>query len=290
MSAFDCGTPLAIARCKICAGRATLFDVVDFGKSCAAPNVYPRGLQGIPVYYHRCEECGFIFTEQFDRFGDEEWREKVYNLEYRDVDPEYEEIRPRRNAHFIELLLRGRRNTTIGFDFGGGNGRTSHLLQQHGWCFDCADPFGATTLRPDRLQKYNVATAFEVFEHLIDPVAALAAIVGKMSASAPLIVIGTGTSDGKLDDTSRLSWWYAAPRNGHVSLYSKRSLSVLAQRFEFGCHSLSGGFHFLTRGPMPRGLWTRFAIAALAIRTEEVALRTLHRNPARARDTPPARI
>lgn len=31
----------------------------------------------------------------------------------------------------------------------------------------------------------------------------------------------------------RINWWYAHPRNGHISLYSKQSLVILAQQYKF---------------------------------------------------------
>ena len=56
-----------LTQCKICQATATPFDVVDFGKTCGA-NVYPSGLAGVPIVYHRCAECTFIFTRFFDAF------------------------------------------------------------------------------------------------------------------------------------------------------------------------------------------------------------------------------
>jgi 2-polyprenyl-6-hydroxyphenyl methylase/3-demethylubiquinone-9 3-methyltransferase len=48
-------------------------------------------------------------------------------------------------------------------------------------------------------------------------------------------------------DRQGLSWWYAAPRNGHVSLYSATSLEKLAERFGFQIHSLDQSYHVLYR-------------------------------------------
>jgi hypothetical protein len=268
------GSPGTFTRgCKICDGAAERFDVVDFAKTCSIPDVYPRGLRGIPVYYNRCRACGFIFTDQFDGFGRKEWSEWVYNDEYGSVDPDYLENRPRANARLVERFLIGRKHTTVGLDFGGGSGLTAELLTRRGWCFDCYDPFGETRLVPSRLETYNVATAFEVFEHLPDPVAALESILEKMTRGALIILIGTGVSDGKVDPGARLSWWYAAPRNGHISLFSKKSLALLARRFALDHTSASNGLHLLTRGTALRPLVVRLLAAMCALRMEALVSR-----------------
>lgn len=252
--------------CKICRGAAERFDVVDLAKTCNSSSVYPRGLAGTPVYYLRCRTCGFIFTDHFDHFSHRDWSEQIYNEEYIEADPEYAEIRPQGNARYLQLFLQGRKHCTVGLDFGGGNGLTARLLTQRGWRFDAYDPFGYNTTTPERVRAYNVTSAFEVFEHLTDPVAAMEQIVSLMSPGNILIIIGTGTSDGQVDDMRRLSWWYAAPRNGHISLYSRKSLGILAAQFGLDFVSPSGGSHFFTRGMSRTTILARFAATASAMR------------------------
>lgn len=232
--------------CKICGGQTELFDVVDLNKTCDY-KLYPRGLAGIPVFYWSCTGCGFIFTNFFDRFRPDQWRKYIYNDEYICADPEYSDSRPRRNALEIDCLLAGKKDSIIAVDYGGGSGRTAVLLREMGWTCDTCDPFGHTEMQPERRNRYNFCSAFEVFEHSPDPVASLRTIVELCSPDQLLILVGTGVSDASITLRNRLTWWYAAPRNGHISLYSRKSLRHLGERLGLSYESVSPGTHLFFR-------------------------------------------
>jgi hypothetical protein len=86
--------------CKICRHPAAFFDVVDFNK-CAG--FYCFGPADVSVNYHRCSECGFLFTAFFDDWSPEDFRRFIYNGDYRLVDPEYEAVRPILSAEHLAL-------------------------------------------------------------------------------------------------------------------------------------------------------------------------------------------
>ena len=233
--------------CKICGSDTQLFDVVDF-KKCCSPALYPDGLAGVPVFYRSCRSCRFIFTTFFDGFTSEQWRAFVYNDGYAAVDPEYLEIRPRQNASEIELLLLGDRGSTIALDYGGGNGMTAMLLRKKGWTCDTYDPFGLSDVKPERLGKYNFCSAFQVFEHSPDPVSTLSDIIRMTSPDRLMLLAGTGVHDSEVRSDNRLAWSYAAPRNGHISLYSRSVLQFLGRRFGLSHVSVSSATHLFLRG------------------------------------------
>jgi 2-polyprenyl-6-hydroxyphenyl methylase/3-demethylubiquinone-9 3-methyltransferase len=236
-----------VVPCKICGAAAEMFDMVDFNKSCDA-SLYPRGLIGVPVVYHACPDCKFIFTTFFDAFPPAWWTRFVYNEQYAEVDPEYVDKRPRANAAEIGNMLRGRRDV-VGLEYGGGRGLTAALLREKGFAFDSFDPYGANHLDPDRRGRYDFCSAIEVFEHLPDPVRSLEDIVGMCTGGPLTIMIKTSTTDKAVSPSSRLGWWYAGPRNGHISLFSTAALQLLAERC--GLSYLAGfrnNAHFLGRG------------------------------------------
>jgi hypothetical protein len=235
--------------CKICGTVSAPFDVVDFQKSCDH-RLYPAGLSGIPVIYHRCPSCAFIFTRFFDGFTPSQWARHVYNADYVRVDPDYVAVRPRVNARELQSFL-PRKTGVIGLDFGGGNGLTAALMRDAGWAFESLDPFGHSNVSAQHAGHFNFCSAMEVLEHTPDPVAALESIVGMCTGQRLIVFIGTAVHDGLVSDATRLAWWYAAPRNGHISLFSRAALARLGAAFGLQYTSITRGTHLLTRGVSP---------------------------------------
>ena len=97
--------------------------------------------------------------------------------------------------------------------------------------------------RPDGL--FDCVICFEVLEHSTDPSKTLRDIAGMLTYSG-LILISTLLQPDDIDSQG-LAWWYAAPRNAHVSLYSSASLEKLARSTGFQVHSLDQSYHVLVR-------------------------------------------
>ena len=235
--------------CKICGADSVRFDTLDFNKVCGPTHAYFESQTGIQVPYMKCKKCGFIFTVFFDNFTAQDWTDYVYNSNYYEfVDPDYKIIRPQRNAQFLDYLLESSKIGWLGLDYGGGNGLTAQLLIQRGYNFDTYDPFGVNTVKQENIGFYNFCSCFQVAEHSIDPDAMISDILRLCNKDRVVILIGTQTHKKSLAKGSLASWWYAAPRNGHVSLFSNQSLAMLASRYSLSCFNLSHGIHFLYRG------------------------------------------
>jgi 2-polyprenyl-6-hydroxyphenyl methylase/3-demethylubiquinone-9 3-methyltransferase len=223
--------PSSTPPCKICGGDAPLFGVVDFAKQC---NSLRPALSGTPVYYRQCGQCRFVFTDAFDSWSLAEFRERIYNAEYDAVDPDYRDRRPRANANLIATRVKPGMTC---LDYGGGNGRLAQLLRQRGFDAHSYDPF---TPGEDDLPAgiFGLVSCFEVLEHVPDPRATIAALASKMSASGVVLF-----STLLMPDDQGVDWWYLAPRNGHISLFSRAALA-LAWRL-VGCRvgSLSDDLH-----------------------------------------------
>ena len=103
-------------------------------------------------------------------------------------------------------------------------------------------------------QKFDLITAFEVFEH-VPSVRRLMADLAGLAHSESVILFTTQVSDGRIRRGERLSWWYAAPRNGHISLFSRESLRLLGQQHGFGFGSFDDNWHLFCTPAVPE--WAR---------------------------------
>lgn len=233
-----------IHTCSVCGGLCQLHDVVDFNKSCEEVRGKFLGLSGIPVYYVLCSKCGFCFTPELVTWKLEEFEARIYNDEYIFVDPDYIEIRPRANAANLVSMFGDRAHSIKHLDYGGGSGLLANLLRESNWQSVSYDPFVDRNLKVAQLGKFDLLTAFEVFEHVPDVLELMSNLRSLLSPNG-LVLFTTLLSDGNIKPNQRINWWYASPRNGHISLYSKKSLGILARNNGFNVGSFSNGFHAL---------------------------------------------
>ena len=211
--------------CPVCAGSSRMLDVMDFNRSCLHPE---RPLSGIPIYYFQCDSCGFLYAPEFLSWPDERFRDEIYNEGYRTIDPDHEYTRPKSNADFLIRLFGTQPEKLTHLDFGGGNGRLTELLQKEGWASNSYDPYSGHGGSSPEPGFYNLITAFEVFEHVPHPRKLVEDLRALLKAPG-LIIFSTGLLDGIVKPGERLTWWYASPRNGHISLYSRESLIRLGK-------------------------------------------------------------
>ncbi len=217
---------IAEAACKICGGCSPLLDVLDFNRSCEEARGRALPLAGVPVWYRRCGDCGFIFTDFVDAWSPEDFAARIYNETYMTVDPDFAEVRPRFFADRLGSLFGDRLMALRILDYGAGSGALADRLRER--CAEVVgyDPFaGRTELRTRPSGRFDLLLAFEVFEHAAFP-RQLVEDLSTFLADPGLMLFSTSLSDGQ-PTSPRLTWPYAAPRNGHVSLYSARSLQTL---------------------------------------------------------------
>lgn len=229
--------------CPVCKAKADLFDVVDFNKSCMESAGQYLPLSGFPVYYVQCTDCGFMFAPELHQWANEQFAEHIYNADYIKVDPDYVQVRPVGNAEFIDKLFGQAKAQISHLDYGSGSGLMSQLLNQQGWRSLSYDPFNGDKIQPvSQLGAFNLITAFEVFEHVAD-IAELMRNLKALMANESVVIFSTLTSDGCILKGKRLDWWYASPRNGHISLYTVRSLRCLADAYGLNFGSFNSGSH-----------------------------------------------
>lgn len=232
--------------CKCCQGPAELFGVCDFNKNCEERRGLFLPLSGIPVYYYRCNNCGFIFTDLMDGADEEDFARLIYNKDYINVDPDYVEQRPQFLANIIVNTFNEFKNRISILDYGGGSGRLAQLLYEQGFksieVFDSYTPAFAS--KPDR--RFNLILCFEVFEHVCDPSWLVADIANFMDEQRGFAVFSTAIQPQEIEKI-RTSWWYISPRNGHISIHTAKSLGTIHQQNGLNLASMDTGFHFAYR-------------------------------------------
>lgn len=133
-------------------------------------------------------------------------------------------------------------------DFGGGLGILVRLMRDAGFDFRWSDRYATNELA--RGFEYSASdpacsavTAFEVFEHVEDPVALVTEALAAGRSRSRTLIFTTELHPGPAPSPD---WWYYARETGqHITFYSRRSLETLAARL--GLRLVSNGWmHMLT--------------------------------------------
>ena len=66
-----------------------------------------------------------------------------------------------------------------------------------------------------------------------------------------LILFSTLISDGQIAFGRKLTWWYASPRNGHISLFSTKSLNRWMSSKGLRVASMNANLHVACRTRPP---------------------------------------
>jgi len=166
-----------VVPCKICQQSSTLFGLVDFNRNCQIPGGVKLPLTGTPVYYRRCDACGFLFTDAFDDWSQEDFKTHIYNDDYHAVDPGYVLTRPRDNAAVVQQVFGVHKMILRVLDYGGGNDVLCSQLRAAGFPVATTyDPFVPEYANAPE-GKFNLVTCFETLEHMPDPLKGIGAIV-----------------------------------------------------------------------------------------------------------------
>jgi len=238
----------APSGCPVCGGECVIHDVVDFNKSCEESKGKFVELSGRPIYYHLCQQCHFCFAPEMHEWSLDKFTKEIYNDDYGRFDPDYEGLRPKGNAEGLMTLF-GRRAPDIRhLDYGGGNGLLSRILCDHGFKSQSYDPFVNRDVNIEALGEFDLITAYEVFEHVPDVQALMTSLTALRKANG-VVLFSTLVSDGEIVQNQRLTWWYASPRNGHISLFSRDSLVRLSSRFALKFGSFNSGLHAFWTAP-----------------------------------------
>ena len=247
MKPFTDRNPVA---CKVCGTPSELFGVVDFHKSCEEARGRRLALSGCPVYYRRCGQCGFAFTDAFDGWSQEDFQQQIYNADYVLVDPDFVDVRPTGNARLVADSFADARSTMRVLDYGGGAGLLAERLRAEAFDAETYDPFSQFNALPD--EQFDLITCFEVMEHLPWPRETVRTMDGLLKEEGAILFSTLVQPEEFMREG--LAWWYAAPRNGHISLYSTAALALLFKPLGMRVVSFNAALHMAYRRVPPFAL------------------------------------
>lgn len=198
-------------------------------------------LQKYEVKYFKCTNCQFIQTEE-PFWLQEAYESAITNLDIGLVG---------RNIHYsglIKQIVSKWFDSDAKFlDYGGGYGMFVRLMRDLGidfyrydiYCENLFSKYFDYSDLPEG-SKFEALTAFEVFEHLSNPMEE----VEKMFTLSDSIIFSTELQpNGKVTPEN---WWYFVPETGqHIALYSRESLQFIADNFGANLSS-KGNLHLLT--------------------------------------------
>lgn len=223
-----------------------------FCNICESPNeLFGTGqiLNKYDVRFFRCLRCGFVQTET------PYWLEEAYSTAIVTSDIGYVGRNVRMSRVTRALISLAFDPSKRFADYGGGYGMFVRLMRDAGfdfWRYDkhCENLFaqgfdldGTSAMKP---AEFELVTAFEVFEHLVDPRKELE----QMLRLSPAIFFSTVILPEPAPALG--SWWYYVLEHGqHIALYTIRSLEILGEKFNLRLYTNGESLHVLSRSKIP---------------------------------------
>lgn len=200
-------------------------------------------LDHVPVRYLRCDGCGSVVLPHPD------WLDEAYSHAISPLDVGLlERCVQMANITTALVFAQGLRRGKF-LDFAGGYGTLTRLMRDRGFDFRHHDPLCqnlfAQGFEAGVTERHDLVTAFEVLEHLTDPVATLAEVV----RSTDHLLVTTQVLPNPVPPPG--SWGYYAEEAGqHITFYSVSGLRALGGRLGMQLTTSGRSVHMFHRRPL----------------------------------------
>lgn len=192
------------------------------------------------IEYFYCSNCGFMQTEE--AFWLNEAYEESINVSDTGILA--------RNLYLSDIS-----SLIINFffdkdkkylDFAGGYGIYTRLMRDIGFDFYWHDKYSTNLLargfeKDDKLEVFELITVYEAFEHFQNPINEIESML-KISKN---ILLTTELLPVSVPFPNE--WWYYGLEHGqHISFYSLRTLSYIAEKYDLNLYTNGINLHLLT--------------------------------------------
>ena len=208
--------------------------------------------------YFKCEYCGFVQTEE------PYWLEEAYSLAIANTDIGLVSRNIYNSTLLERIILQNFSPNATFLDYAGGYGMLVRMMRDIGFNFYrqdryCENLFAVGFDVEDTIiSQFELLSAFEVFEHLVNPVQDLR----NMFKFSDNILFSTELIPN-CRIQSQSEWWYFAPHSGqHISFYTSKSLQLLADINKCYYYSDNISLHMFTKKKLKND---PFSISAFSI-------------------------
>jgi hypothetical protein len=235
-------------------------------------------LQKHTADYSHCKQCGLIQATTPD------WLEEAYSNAITSHDIGLLSRNIKFSKELTPLLYNtfGLEGTYL--DTAGGYGVFTRLMRDIGFNFQHTDKYCENLFAKNfeaTQSHYSAITAFEVMEHVIDPIEFIKADI--LPYTPKFFIFSTLTYSGPppTDD-----WWYYAFETGqHISFYTRETLEKLANTVGYSYHPLKGQLHLFIANGHPTTNVNRTASTGLFNLNERSARKKMKKTKLKKKDS-----
>lgn len=216
---------------------------------CGTPTAHfaeGRVLKKYDAEFRRCPHCGLIVNP------DPHWLGEAYSSTIYEGD-EGLLRRCQIQSLVTSAIIRAEGLRSGRFlDWAGAYGTLTRMMRDKGFDYWTNDPYVTNVLAKgydaELADRFDLITAFEVVEHLADPVSSLSDVAKHTDRLLISTHLQPEDAPPHPDD-----WWYYQLDSGqHIALHTRASLSLLAAQLGFELTSDGDKYHLLHRGPVTR--------------------------------------